>query len=253
VSSAEACFDILGAAPRGASYDHLYDRLGSTRQLLDSNQATTDTYSYYAFGEVRTSSGSTTNPFKFVGRLGYYDDPSTDFQYLRARYYAPGLGRFWTVDPAGGGLPLYVYVEDDPALSTDPSGRFVFHNCPADIEHSMELFVKVFLKRRMNQFKTCLQNAGINLDFGCLSDAVNQAKHTHVYCDKWPQGHCRAGGYCSYVVGYDIHICPAAWRSPRCQGENCSLAHELVHRCGFFGHAGGAVQTCLYCTFGCRY
>jgi len=108
---------------------HLYDRLGSTRQLLNSNQTTTDSYSYYAFGEVRTSSGSTTNAFKFVGRLGYYDDPSTEFQYLRARYYAPSTARFVSADPAAGGQPGYVYGGNNPALWTDPSGEFLLPIC----------------------------------------------------------------------------------------------------------------------------
>jgi RHS repeat-associated protein len=107
----------------GSTYYHLYDQLGSTRQLLNSNQATTDSYSYYAFGEVRSSSGSTTNPFNFVGRLGYYDDPSTDFQYLRARYYGPGYGRFLSVDPTERAGTRYLYVANRVLGARDPSGR----------------------------------------------------------------------------------------------------------------------------------
>jgi RHS repeat-associated protein len=85
---------------------------------------TTDTYSYYAFGEVRTSSGSTANPFKFVGRLGYYDDPSTEFQYLRARYYAAPYGRFWSGERQRGGGPGYGYTGGNPNAFVDPSGQW---------------------------------------------------------------------------------------------------------------------------------
>ena len=48
--------------------------------------------------------------------------------YLRARYYAPGLGRFTAPDPlviAAADLPMqspYVYGRDNPLLFTDPSG-----------------------------------------------------------------------------------------------------------------------------------
>ena len=114
--------NLISQRRSGSTYYHLYDRLGSTRQLLNSNQTTTDTYSYYAFGDVRTSSGSTTNAFKFVGRLGYYDDRSTDFQYLRARYYAPASGRFGSRDPLGYGPNAYGYARGAAAGYVDPEG-----------------------------------------------------------------------------------------------------------------------------------
>jgi len=114
--------NLISQRRSGSTYYHLYDQLGSTRKLLDSSQATTDSYSYYAFGEVRSSSGSTTNPFKFVGRLGYYDDPTTPFQYLRARYYGSTYGRFLTQDSAARGPREYTYVEGNPIVSRDASG-----------------------------------------------------------------------------------------------------------------------------------
>jgi len=113
----------------GASYYHLYDRLGSTRQLLETKQTVTDAYSYYAFGEMRSSSGSTTNALKFVGRLGYYDNAGTDLQYLRARYYAPGYGRFLSADP-GESRPQYAYVDNVAPRLTDPSGAAYMAMCP---------------------------------------------------------------------------------------------------------------------------
>ena len=114
--------DLISQRRNSATYYHLYDQLGSTRKLLDSNQAVTDSYSYYGFGDVRTSSGSTSNPFKFVGQLGYYSDAATSLQYLRARYYAPAYGRFASPDPLGGAP--YVYVGNRPAGASDPSGQF---------------------------------------------------------------------------------------------------------------------------------
>jgi RHS repeat-associated protein len=135
--------DAADAAPRrGSTYYHLYDQLGSTRKLLDSNQATTDSY---AFGEVRTSSGSTPNPFKFVGQLGYYDDPSTDFQYLRARYYAPAYGRFLEVDPLmlATGHP-YSYVQGCPTSRQDPSGAIGKTPCPPESEYNRDPHCKLY-------------------------------------------------------------------------------------------------------------
>jgi len=123
---------LISQRRSGATYYHLYDQLGSTRKLLDSSQATTDSYSYYAFGEVRTSSGSTPNPFKFVGRLGYYDDPNTEFDHLRARYYAPVYGRFLSADPVERWAGGYQYALNSPAGGADPSGlgtRLCYFKC----------------------------------------------------------------------------------------------------------------------------
>jgi RHS repeat-associated protein len=112
-----------------ATYYHHFDALGSTRLLTDASQGVTDTYDYYAFGEIQSSTGSTPNPFKFVGQLGYYDDPATEFQYLRARYYAPAVGRFTSADPIDS-LPGYGYVGNAPASQSDPNGTTVWIGPP---------------------------------------------------------------------------------------------------------------------------
>ena len=51
-----------------------YDGLGSTHALTDSTGATTDTYTYSAFGVQESSTGSSVNPYRYVGQWGYYDD-----------------------------------------------------------------------------------------------------------------------------------------------------------------------------------
>ena len=44
---------------------YLYDGLGSTRQLISTNGAVTDSYGYSAFGEMTAHTGNTANPFLF--------------------------------------------------------------------------------------------------------------------------------------------------------------------------------------------
>ncbi len=141
--------NLVSQRRNNATCYHVYDTLGSTRQLLNSNQAATDTYSYYAFGEVRTSSGSTANPFKFVGRLGYYDDPSTDLQYLRARYYAPALGRFLTTDPIGIAQPDFRYVGSRAVLGVDPSGLVTFWQawCGSKRETCLKVYHALYIDK----------------------------------------------------------------------------------------------------------
>jgi hypothetical protein len=91
---------------------------GSAMLTIDS-QSSTDAYTlrrssygaqaYEAFGNPISQSGSTVNPFRYVGALGYYwfdfahhgRDRASALRLLGARYYSPQVGRFWTQGPPG--------------------------------------------------------------------------------------------------------------------------------------------------------
>ena len=60
---------------------------------------------------------------------GYRYDKESGLYFLKARYYAPGLGRFLTKDSVVDlnntkSLNAYVYTQDDPVSMTDPDGNF---------------------------------------------------------------------------------------------------------------------------------
>jgi RHS repeat-associated protein len=126
-----------------------YDALGSTRMLTDSSGNVTDTYLHDAWGNNVASTGTTVNPFKWVGKYGYYTDDGTGQVYVRARMYQPTVARWMSVDPlffsaskkkgnlaagrTGNGSSDYfsqdtanprafVYAEDNPTCVTDASG-----------------------------------------------------------------------------------------------------------------------------------
>jgi RHS repeat-associated protein len=101
-----------------------FDDLGSTAQLTDSSgQTITDSYLYKGFGELLASTGTTVNPFRYVGRVGYYYDTDQSLIYLRARYYDPFKGRFLSRDlPSTDEINLYRYVKNKPVELADPSG-----------------------------------------------------------------------------------------------------------------------------------
>ena len=88
--------------------------------MLHSDQSITDTYQYEAFGNLLSITGSTPNPYRYVGSLGYYATGSS-LMHLGARYYMPEIGRFATPDPAGN-LNPYGYCGNRPAVSVDPEG-----------------------------------------------------------------------------------------------------------------------------------
>ena len=52
------------------SYYH-FDGVGSTRELTDASQSITDTWLYNAFGEELARTGTTTNPFRYIGQVRY--------------------------------------------------------------------------------------------------------------------------------------------------------------------------------------
>jgi RHS repeat-associated protein len=123
----ESYYDPLVAERVGGNwYYPLYDALGSTRRLINAGEAVTDSYSYEAFGGITAQSGSTYNPYKYVGSLGYYSaDYTTGLLHLGARYFNPSHGRFWAKDPLGrdsADTNLYEYVGNRPASMVDPSG-----------------------------------------------------------------------------------------------------------------------------------
>ena len=108
-----------------SSFYH-YDALGSTAALTDGSQTETDSYFYKAFGALLASSGTTDNPFTWVGQLGYYRDQTTGLYSLRAREYGSAAGRFLSEDALRfiiGDENLFRYVNNNPPNLGDPSGN----------------------------------------------------------------------------------------------------------------------------------
>ncbi len=103
-----------------------YDGNGNTRYLTATNAAITDTYAYDAFGTVITSTGTTTNFYKYSGQQY---DPNLGFYYLRARYMNPNSGRFMSRDLFPGSifdpssLHKYNYTPANPINYNDPRGQ----------------------------------------------------------------------------------------------------------------------------------
>jgi RHS repeat-associated protein len=116
-----------------------FDSQGSARILVNIGGTITDSYSYKAFG-LELAQGTTpqaaytTNPYRYVGRYGYYLDDIRRI-YVRARYLSTFLARWISKDPiglGGGDWNLYGYVQHNPITYIDPYGLFcikIFGNC----------------------------------------------------------------------------------------------------------------------------
>jgi RHS repeat-associated protein len=231
--------NLISQRRGGATSYQLYDRLGSTRQLLDSSQTVTDHYDYYAFGEVRASSGSTTNPFKFIGQLGYYGGADSPLQYVRARYYSAQCGRFWTLDPIALGIDrAYAYASNSPTIASDPAGKkTVYINWRCAYQKPWKN-IKWWsaVDRVCRKYRWCAQ-------YQTFTDPRNKVAVQNVVknvCDSQPplmiycttHRKCRGIGdeLCGWaIVGYIrvVWICPAVVESG-C-GVADTLAHEFLH------------------------
>jgi RHS repeat-associated protein len=127
-----------GTSPPPATYRMLYyhlDHLGSPRVIVDATGSLISKHDYMPFGEeipVIPQNSSNTRAF-----TGHERDSSTAQDYMLARYYSSGLGRFTAVDRTHyavvAGLPQswnrYSYAYNSPIGFTDPTGLWpaAFH------------------------------------------------------------------------------------------------------------------------------
>lgn len=100
------------------NYYYLFDGLDSVVGLTDASGNLVATYSYDPYGQVASSTGTVTNPWRFAAA---YLDTATGLYKMGARYYDPSLGR-WTQQDALESGNLYAYVADNPVNASDPAG-----------------------------------------------------------------------------------------------------------------------------------
>jgi RHS repeat-associated protein len=103
-----------------------FDRIGSTLALTDHTGATGDTYVYGPYGEPLGRSGTSTQPFTYVGAYGVRAEGA--LHQMRARYYDPATARFISRDPIWPSLTKpkrlnpYEYAAQSPGEFIDPTG-----------------------------------------------------------------------------------------------------------------------------------
>jgi len=149
------------------------DALGSVRQILDDAGGVLATTSYDPWG---TPQGTLSAPFGFTGELH-----SAGQVYLRARWYAPGQGRFVSEDPFAGfaempySLHAYQYAYSDPVRWTDPTGWFPACRDDYSCRHTVEDVSRIINRSHgFGYFSQTVyhQTQSSNDDPGYVSDRV---------------------------------------------------------------------------------
>ena len=98
--------------------------------MLDQSGEVQNYYQYSAFGETIISEETTPNRLRYNAQT---EDELTGLYYLRARYYAPNIGRFTQEDVIyNDGLNLYAYCGSNPVMYSDPSG-FAKETCKSKV------------------------------------------------------------------------------------------------------------------------
>ncbi|MCL4722796.1 MAG: RHS repeat-associated core domain-containing protein [Rhodocyclaceae bacterium] len=100
------------------------DALNSVVAQAKEDQTIQNWYAYSPYGESQSLGDGGGNPLQYTGR----ENDGTGLYYYRARYYDPRLKQFISDDPIGlaGGVNYRSYVNGNPVVYTDPSGRYIW-------------------------------------------------------------------------------------------------------------------------------
>ena len=113
---------ILSNLNAEVTYTHT-DALGSVVAESDAYGEVVTRYHYRPYGKTDTPQDDS------PGYTGHVFDDDLGLSYMKARYYDPEIGRFYSNDPAGfsTGNPFsfnrYAYANNNPYKFVDPDGR----------------------------------------------------------------------------------------------------------------------------------
>lgn len=228
-----------------------FDGAADTVALTDSSQVVQDSYAYSAFGVSENSSGSSTNPFRFLGQFGCYDDSARGsvFGYVRMQgnYYLP---QFDMHLGAQHNKPQPIFGESCSDKDMELIRGTLRELCKklSSTRQEWLAFVKciavgpdcIGLKGGVS-----VGEAGFD---DCLRGICNGAQ-VLFHC-------CHLGELCGSIVGpcygkcayttnaipITIVICPDAYAEAGCDKLSCIVLHELLHFCGVKGEV-----KCLNC------
>ena len=205
--------------PDGTMSYYLEDAMDSVIGLTDASGATTESYSYDAFGNLL--SGSATPD---VGYHGAWHD-ATGLIDMRARAYDPKTGRFTSVDPveptpeAYETFHPYAFANQNPLVYSDPTGGFslVEINVTQATQTVVNGIQQVAIQYARQEIKNRLQEAAANLLVSTAFASVlpvpqNLLETTHTFLRSRDKTGAAGGAFESLITnsvcGFFGHIFP---------------------------------------------
>ena len=121
------------------TYYYLTNLQGDVTGILDSSGNTVAAYTYNAWGNILSTTGTLAdvNPLRY---RGYYYDSETGLYYLKSRYYDPEVGRFINADSYAStgqgiiGCNMFAYCLNNPIQYSDDEGTLAF---PGEIHNEV--------------------------------------------------------------------------------------------------------------------
>ena len=119
---------LIDAANGNAVRFFHYDRVGSTLVLTSGAGTVTDAYAYSPYGVLLGHTGTSPQPFTYIGEFGVRAESAANLYHMRARYYDPVSARFlardslWPRLADNRSLDPYNYVLESPLNFIDPIG-----------------------------------------------------------------------------------------------------------------------------------
>jgi len=203
-------------------------------------------------------SGTTANPYRFGGQVGYRRDSPAQ-QYVRARHLDTSRGQWISRDliplaftpwVSVSGANSYWYVKNNPATHVDSSGLRPDSDtpiipCPPQVGQAKDTLCAA-LRRAGTSGITGSKCCTGPKQAQCLLDWCNN-NIGNIYCISDKSKVCR--GACAFTSSTDgkqnpdlnSYLCLPAALGPACKGQgahNCkdiyaaTILHERMHACG---------------------
>ncbi len=118
---------------KGYLYYYVTNIQGDVVAILNSSGEVKVKYTYDAWGNILSTTGSLANTLGKYNPLryrGYVYDTETGLYYLKSRYYDPAIGRFLNADnyPSTGqgllGNNMFAYCGNNPVARQDANGKY---------------------------------------------------------------------------------------------------------------------------------
>ena len=169
----------------------------SNGNLIGLTKAVYATYTYDAWGNILSQSGSmaSANPLRY---RGYYYDTETGFYYLQSRYYDPATRRFINADALAStgqgvlGYNMFAYCGNNPVQRSDAAGLNWFDD--------LHDFAKSAISSALHGVNNSLRAAGVDtaaIGASLLDMQKDENGIYHADVDCWQQ-------YFGYNHLYDV-------------------------------------------------